>query len=430
MPRLRFTDRTVAAIVPPVRGQVDFFDERMPGFGLRVTKRGHKAWIVMYRVSGRLRRLTLGPYPRLSLADARSMAKLALAAAVRGHDPAADKQADRQADTFGQLATLYIDQHAKPKKRSWSEDQRILDREALPRWRTLKVKEISYHHVQQVLDGIVQRGAPIAANRTLALLRKLFNFAVARRIIPYSPCQGVERPARERQRDRVLSAREIRLLWRVLEATDRLVRALFQLQLLTAQRGGELRIMRWEDVDLDTGWWTIPSSDAKNRLAHRVPLSRPAARILGSLRCMTGESSWVFPSAQTDKPRTTIQKALVRIRKASGIDFWPHDLRRTAASHMTSMGISRLTVAKILNHAERGITAVYDRHSYDREKREALEVWANAVEAMIGPQQIDSSVLSPNSPTAKPGRTYASEGPAVLQPSDQPSGSVCNLLAD
>lgn len=164
MPRLHFTDRTVAAIVPPVRGQVDFFDERMPGFGLRVTERGHKAWIVMYRVSGRLRRLTLGPYPRLSLADTRSMAKLALAAAVRGNDPAADKQADRQADTFGQLATLYIEQHAKPKKRRWPEDQRILDREALPRWRTLKVKEISYHHVQQLLDGIVQRGAPIAAN--------------------------------------------------------------------------------------------------------------------------------------------------------------------------------------------------------------------------------------------------------------------------
>lgn len=384
MPRIKLTDRGLAALPIPARGQIDYFDERLPGFGIRITVNGHKSWIVLYRHGGRLRRLTLGPYPRLSLADARELAKQALAGATRGEDPATRKQQDRIAETFAQLAGQYLDQHAKLRKRSWREDERILNHDLLPRWRILKVKDLDQSHVRRLLDGIMQRGAPITANRTLALARKIFNFAVSRRIVASNPCQGVERPSAERARDRVLSPAEIRRLWLASQAEGLQVEALLKLELITAQRGGEIRTMRWEHLDLETLWWTLPSADTKNGLAHRVPLSAPAVDLLRRLQAAPERSPWVFPSERMEGPRATLQKPLRRIRADTAIDFRPHDLRRTAASHMTSIGIARLTVAKLLNHVERGITAVYDRHSYDTEKRAAVNAWAVRLEEIVG----------------------------------------------
>ena len=121
MARLKLTDRAVKAVTPPAKGQVDYFDERLPGFGLRVSQGGHKTWIVTYRHAGRFRRLTIGPYPRLTLAEARTEAKNALHAAAHGRDPATEKQGERDAETFGQLAQEYLERHAKLRKRSWRE---------------------------------------------------------------------------------------------------------------------------------------------------------------------------------------------------------------------------------------------------------------------------------------------------------------------
>ena len=132
--------------------------------------------------------------------------------------------------------------------------------------------------------------------------------------------------------------------------------------------------MRWEDIDGE--WWTIPGEVAKNGRSHRVPLSPPVLSLLEELRGIAGRSKWVFPSPRKKgKPITAVQKATERIAKRSGVAFTAHDLRRTAASHMTGMGISRLVVSRILNHVENGVTAIYDRHSYDGEKRDALERW-------------------------------------------------------
>jgi integrase len=137
--------------------------------------------------------------------------------------------------------------------------------------------------------------------------------------------------------------------------------------------------MEWNELDLDTNWWTIPGEKTKNGLSHRVFLTAPALSIIRQMKAAAGDdggSKFVFPSPKRDTHISNSQKALVRIQRATGIDFVAHDFRRTAASMMTGMGIPRLTVKKILNHTESDITAVYDRHSYDIEKREALEAWA------------------------------------------------------
>jgi integrase len=198
----------------------------------------------------------------------------------------------------------------------------------------------------------------------------------------------------EHPRDRVLSEDEIRALWNALDAEPGKLAGALKLLLLTAQRKGEVLRMRWQDVD--ASWWTIPAEFAKNRLAHRVPLSPQAIAVLNTLRTNTSEP-WVFPGRNhgVSKPLSNIERTLRRARARSKVgNCTPHDFRRTAASLMTGMGVSRLTVKKLLNHVDSEITAVYDRHSYDPEKRLALEAWGRRVEEIVTSTNRKGEVVS------------------------------------
>ena len=251
------------------------------------------------------------------------------------------------------------------------------------RWGSRKVKDIQRRDVRELLDEIAAR-APIMANRVLALVRKMFNFAIEHDWLEVNPCHMVKRVAPERQRDRVLSEDEMRALWKALDREDATIAAVFRLRLLTAQRGGEVLGATWDEMDLTSGWWTIPAARSKNGLAHRVPLSSQALKVLKSLCSVTGDSPWVFPSPKKEGASIAhAQKAIERVVERSGVDFRGHDLRRTAASLMVGAGVPRLVVSKILNHVETGVTAVYDRHSYDPEKRAALDFWGKRLEQIV-----------------------------------------------
>jgi integrase len=384
MARATFTARWVAAVKPSAAGQVDYFDVKPPNLGLRVSSSGRKTWFIMYRSKGRLRRLTLGTYPALSMADARGQATAARHAVAEGEDPALQKYDARQAPRVADLAAQYLEMYAKVHKKSWREDARLLHHEVLPNWGHRKAFDIARRDVLSLLDRIVERGAPIQANRVLALVRKLYNWAISRDLLEHNPCLQVKPPGKEHQRDRVLNDDEIRLVWHAAEQLDPLTAAQLRLRLLTAQRGGEVRTMRWEHIDLASGWWTIPGRIAKNGLTHRVPLSPPAQDILRTLQTTARPEPWVFPShRRPGQPVIDIRKAIHRVCLLSGVTFTPHDLRRTAASHMTSLGVARLVVGKILNHAEPGVTKVYDRHGYDAEKRQALNAWGERVMELV-----------------------------------------------
>src|SRR5690349_17040736 len=154
--RMAFTDRSIRALQPEAR-RVDYFDAggALPGFGLRVTVNGVKTWTVLYRnTSGRLRRLTLGKYPLVGLADAREMARKALASVVQGADPAGEKQGRRDAPTFADVAREYI-AHAKKVNRSWPEKQRMLDTDVIPAWGSRQARDITARDVRELVDGIV-----------------------------------------------------------------------------------------------------------------------------------------------------------------------------------------------------------------------------------------------------------------------------------
>lgn len=386
---MRFTDKTVPALRPKT-ARYEVFEDGHSGFGVRVGPKRHKAWFWLYRYQGKARRVTLGVYPDTSLAEAHTKQAEAKEKLDAGIDPGAEQlslqEAQRLAPTVAALACEYLERHAKPKKRSWREDHRILQKDVLPHWKHKKAKDIKRREIISLLDDIVDRGAPIQANRTLAVIRKMFNFALQRDIVEVSPCAGVRAPAQERQKDRVLNDDELRLFWLELAQArmTRLVKLSLKLQLLTAQRKGEAIAAAWKEISGEV--WTIPAENAKNKLAHRVPLSRQALVVLAELKTLAGNSRWLFPSTKGDAHLlpTSVDHALRKNQPVFGIaPFTPHDLRRTAASHMTALGISRLVVQKILNHKESGITAVYDRHSYDQEKRKALDTWGRKLEAII-----------------------------------------------
>jgi integrase len=410
MPARTFTARSIASLKPPARDQADHWDPSFPRFGLRISEQGRKVWVLRYRSkTGQHRRLTLGVYPHVSLADARRRARSALHAVASGKDPSAEKSAARAAETFAELATEYLKLHAKapgadgkPRKKSWREDERIIDAELRPGWKHRKVRELTRRDIRALIDRVAQRPAPIMANRVLALIRKMLNFALEHDWIEANPAAKIQRPGAERARDRVLAEDEIRAVWASFETQSPLLRAFCQLRLLTAQRAGELREMRWADVEFSgdedkptrAGWWTIPAEHSKNRLAHRVPLTNTSAMMLDALRPLSGDSTWVFPSPVRNQPVYEVKKVIQRVQAATGIDFRGHDLRRTAASRMAGAGVSRLVIAKVLNHAEQGVTAVYDRHSYDAEKQVALETWARVLHGILSDEKPSGHVVT------------------------------------
>jgi integrase len=370
---IKFTARTVDSIKPTGQ-RVEYFDAAVPGLALRVTPTGAKSWTVLYRHRARLRRITLGSVAIITLADARERARALLQDAREGTDPATEKQESRRAQTIDDLAKRYIVEWAKPRKRSWKADDNLLRRKVLPTWRHRAIVDITRQDVRGLVRQVADAGAPIVANRVASLLSKMFAFALDCDLVSVSPAVRIQRPGQEKARDRVLTEHELRALWSSFDALEPSMAAFYKLRLLTAQRGGEVAAMRVQDVDIETGWWTIPSGVSKNKLAHRVPLNATAVALLKSLQPKQqrlGSAPAVYLLAGARGKRQQSEAAAT----FTVPDFRGHDLRRTVASIMASGGIPRLTISKILNHVERSVTAVYDRHSYDAEKVAALTWW-------------------------------------------------------
>jgi integrase len=233
-----------------------------------------------------------------------------------------------------------------------------------------------------MLKSVKERGAPIQANRTLEITRKMFNWAIAEELIEFNPCHNIAKLSPENQRSRVLSEEEIRILWRTLNSRPALIAAAYRLMLATGQRSIEVLGAKHLEIGRD-GWWTIPAGRVKNKMEHRVWLNDIALATLQEIVSTNHEGEYLFPSRDGGHLRW-IQKTHSRLREASGlVDFTVHDLRRTAASYMAAAGVNRLTIAKILNHKERDVTSVYDRYGYGPEIRSALDIWGARLDKIL-----------------------------------------------
>jgi integrase len=391
----RLTIRSVEAMKPrPVRQEIP--DSFLPGLYLIQQPSGAKGWAVRYRHQGVPRKLTLGSYPALGLKDARELGAKALRAVAEGRDPGREKILARaaKADSVDRIVEEFLERHVRRSNRPRTAQgtERLLRQHVLPRWRGRMVHEITRRDVLKILDHVVDGGAPIAANRTFAAVRKFFNWCVARDILAASPCAGVKPPTSERARDRVLSDDELRLVWTAADKLGGTFGPLVKLLALTGQRRDEVARMRWDELDLDTRLWTLPRARTKNNQPHEVPLSKAALTVLQNVPRIAG-SPFVLAANGGASPVSGYSKGKHRIDALLPADLPPwrlHDLRRTCASGLARLRINLPVIEKVLNHTSgsfAGIVGVYQKHSFADEKRHALEAWGRHIISLVRGQR-------------------------------------------
>jgi integrase len=392
----KLTDARVKALKPR-KSRYEVWDGR--GFGVRVAPSGRKSFVFVYHFNGRPRRMTFGHYPATTLADANQALADAIKLLDKNIDPGevavAKRKSEREAETFKELVYMWIERWAKRERKRWEEAKMTLEYDAIPALGNRKVRDIKRKDIIRLLDKIMDREAPTAANRNLQLLRQLFRFAIQRDMIESSPCEAIDYPAKETPRDRVLDEGELRVFLKQLPEVglSRTLQLVLLFCLTTGQRRGE--VVNARKSEFEDGWWTIPGERTKNGRDHRVPLSPLAKTLLKEIKERSGDSQWIFPGRKDGPLAANYVTARLwdRIDKFEMPKFTAHDLRRTAASHMTALGHPQFNVGKVLNHSETSITAVYDRYAYDKEKRAALNAWSRKLNGLMNGEK-RSNVVS------------------------------------
>lgn len=387
--RIVFTTATIKAL--RAEGErTDYWDKSRPSFGLRVAASGLKSWQVMFvsPLDGRRRRSVIAYWPEVGLEEAREKAAAVLRLVEQGHDPVADAAvADQSRKTFGELAADFMRLYSRPRKRSWREDQRQLDRYVLPAWGARWLDTIRRREVVALVDQVATTG-PIQARRVLALLSKLFNWAIGRGDLDANPAMRVPKPGAERRRERALNDDEIVRFWRACNEDGSPGALVLKLILLTAKRPGEVEAMRWAAVVREgphVGRWTLQAAETKGRRSTVSYLAPLAMRLLGTRERLATISPFVFQLKGKPAAHITPSRAAQRrVEAIAGIPPWTaHDLRRTAATGMRALGVPRYDVERILSHVDPSVTAVYDLYSAEPEIRAGLARWCLHVEELL-----------------------------------------------
>lgn len=352
-------------------------------------RRRLSAWTLSDRAAERCEILgrPLSPW---DLKTARDLGAKALRAVNEGRDPGQEKTQVRSAnlDTIEGAVAQFIERHCKQsnRPRTIESTERLLRLHVLPRWRGRAVAGITRRDVLDMLDQVIDGGSPVAANRTLTAVKTFFNWCVARDIISASSCVGVKPPTAEHARDRILTDAELRLLWAATEEIGWPFGRMVQMLIATGQRRNEVAQMRWSEIDLKGRLWTLPRERVKNDRPHTVPLSTMAISILKSVPRIAGP--YVF-TTNGQTPSSGYSTAKRRLDKQLPADMpgwrW-HDLRRTLASGMARLGVNLPVIEKILNHVSGsfgGIVSVYQHHSFEDEKRVALQRWSDHVAEVV-----------------------------------------------
>lgn len=376
--------RHIKTLAPRPDGAYYVSDDTIKGLQLRIAPDGSRGWSVRYRIGKRQRRLTLGDAAVIPLNDdsvtktkgARSLAREALHQVANGIDPADTRDAQRGAKTISDLATDYL-AWAEKNKRSWKDDRRRINKYLLKKtWQHRAVASVTRIDVRDLLKTIAKKNGPVESNRVHALVSKMLSFAVDEEFITANPVARMKKLQTETSRDRVLSADDLRVLWTKTEAFDPPMRALWRLRAITLQRLSEVANATWSEIDVEGKVWEIPATRRKNGKAHRVPLTATAIEILTALRTPDSQpTDYIVAGARS-------KRLLAAAAEQLGLaDFRGHDLRRTGTSLMP--GVSRFIKGRVLGHADKSVTGIYDRFEYFDEKRVALDSWDRALRSII-----------------------------------------------
>ena len=410
MPTVRMTDRFVAATKAGNATRLtEFYDDVTSGLVLRIT-RGTKSWSFFYTApaSGKRARVGLGHYPATSLAAARARAIEAAGLVESGEDPRLAFAQRGGAAMIGDLVENYLTLHVHARKlRTAAKIERRMRKNVLPVISDVRLADLHRRDITRVTDAVLKRGSPSEANHVFADLRAMFSWALKRGDLDRSPVGGMEQPATLGIRDRVLTDDEIHALWVGLpewlvgsRTCSRITCArIIQLCLITGQRLGEVCGMRRCELDIERRLWLLPSERTKNGAPHAVPLSHLALTVINEALTDAGADRELLFRDSDGGAVSAILIAGLILGSRKPTKAWPagqcpvrdwsaHDLRRTALTNMAKLGVAPIVLAHVANHQSTirgGVTfGAYVRHSYDKEKRAALELWAERLAAIAG----------------------------------------------
>lgn len=368
------------------------WDTHQRGLVLRI--RARKTWQCIYRANGKVRWYRIGDAGAIGLADARVMAAEIMLAVAKGGDPAAERLAKRSSGTFAELASRYVEQHAKKHNKSWKQAEQLVRRYATERWGKLPAESISRTDVR----GVLAKLKPVMANQVLAAISAVFSWAVSEDQIETNPCTGIKRNQTQ-SRERILSDGEIPQFWEALDdVLDPVTASALKVILLSGQRPGEIANMRFEHIK--DGFWEMPgaASDVwpgtKNKKAHRVALSAPVRALIDALADGTAPASGYVFEVEPGRPVSRTDRGMRDVSGKLGIEpATPHDLRRTCASMIASLGFGRQAIDRILNHSDRSVGATYDRYSYAKEDQHIMEAVATKLIDLVEGKKADTNVV-------------------------------------
>ena len=370
------------------------WDDTLPGFGIRIYPSGKKSFVLSYRTRGRKRLLTIGKYGVLTLQEARERARRALVQISDGEDPLAERKGRASGELVKAFAEIYIERHAKVRKKTWKEDQRRINRFILPSLGHLGLAAVTKADIAS-LHSQIGKTAKYEANRVLALIKRMWGLAQQWGLIPEgtpNPAAGIE-SFKEKSRDRYLKPDELPQLAEAINHEENLyVKAAFWLLLLTGMRKSELLAAEWKDIDFHRKELRI--DETKSGRIHYVPLSEPVLQILNVLP-RQHDNPFILPGAHHGKPQMNLSKPWNRIRNRAGLeDVRLHDLRRTVGSWLAQGGASLQLIGKVLDHSNIQTTEVYARLAEDQ-VRHALGDHAERMIRAAG-ESLDQMLLEGN----------------------------------
>jgi integrase len=384
---LRLTELSISSLKPPERGARLYHDESLTGFCVRVSQAGTKSYCL---TMGRGReRVTIGRVGVVSLRAARERAREMLAEKTLGKTRAPRLR-------FSEALEQFYTAHVTRLRPSTQREVRRLLTKHLARFKHEQLAEVSTHALTRVIDGM--RATPGEAEHLHRVTKTFFRWAVRRRLIPHSPLEGVDAPARGKTRERVLTDAELAAVFSTAQRSGQFG-ALVQLLILTGQRKGEIVGLRAEMIDANTCTVALPSEIVKNKRQHVFPYGDMVARVFGELPktglLLRGRRRGKQVSADAI-PFNGFSKGMDQFRTACGIDHWTlHDLRRTLATGMARLGVQPHCIEALLNHVSGTLSPVaqiYNRHSYLPEARAAIERWETHVAALVAAHNAERKI--------------------------------------
>lgn len=392
----KLTKQVLDRLKPPAKGSKITWDAEIPGFGVRVTESGAVAFILNYRIFGRQRRYTIGPYPELPATAARERA-IELRAEIRaGNDPLKERDDMRREPLMDDLIDSYLKSDETKKKRpnTLRDYKRMAEKIIRPKLGKYQLRAINHHDIASLHGSL--KDHPYQANRVLALLSSMMSYAMSKKWVDENPCRQVERYGEEK-RERYLSADELARFREALDAYhDQNAANALRLLLLTGARAGEVLKATWEQFDLERGVWTKPSAHTKQKRTEHIPLSAPALELLASMKPAKARGP-LFAGAEPKRSRVTLRRPWVQACKAAGLvevevvkgkrrhevkKYRPtvriHDLRHSFASYLASNGVSLQIIGKLLGHTQAATTMRY-AHLQDESLRAATNQAAKVI---------------------------------------------------